>query len=96
MTSAVRQARRIRNSGYATVAQRQMARARQRVADAPDAVAQLDAIWDWFRLAASRMAPAARADILHRCSLTLADLAAEAEKARDTRDEIRNTRKASR
>ncbi len=96
MTSAMRQAKRIRNSGYPTVAQRQMARARQRVADAPDAVTQANAVWDMFRLAASRMVPAERQEILHRAAVQVEALADEAWKARDRSREIRYTRKASR
>ena len=94
--SETARARRVRNSGYRTVAERQAARCRHRVESAATAEEQVTAAFDWLRLAASRMPAEGRADVLNRAAQALAGLAVEAEKGRDVSRQVRAARKAGR
>lgn len=83
-------ARRMARFGYATVAERQAARHRDRMARAATAEEQASAAWDWARQAVRHVPLSVRAAYLNRITGALTDIAVEAEQDRDRSRHVRS------
>ena len=89
MSTATR-ARRMARFGYATVAERQAARHRDRMAHAGTAEEQAAAAWDWARQSIRHMPAAMRSGLLNKITRFLTEIALEAEHDRDRSRQIRD------